>query len=143
MQRETSALFVNGRGQLSIRCEFARKAAVLFVVLVLGEALALAQIDRLALGARFNASGSQLTFRVYSSHATRIELYLYAQSTGADELAHVPLNRDSKTFVWSTTVPLTRIRQQLGIRGTIYYGYRAWGPNWSFDPRRRGARRVS
>ena len=21
-----------------------------------------------------------------------------------------------------------------GRNGTVYYGYRAWGPNWGFDP---------
>jgi len=28
---------------------------------------------------------------------------------------------------------LKTVRGQFGIAGTIYYGYRAWGPNWPFD----------
>src|SRR2546426_12821619 len=54
-----------------------RQSAFLITLFFLTESFALAQIDRLALGTRFNASGSQLTFRVFSSPATRIELYLY------------------------------------------------------------------
>jgi isoamylase len=134
MQRKTSNHFLHGCSRPPNRCDFGRKLAVLFALLVVSETLTLAQIDRLTLGGRFDASGSQVSFRVYSSHATRVELYLYAQPTGADELGHIPLDRDSSTFVWSTTVPLRRIRQEFGIPGTIYYGYRAWGPNWSFDP---------
>ena len=34
----------------------------------------------------------------------------------------------------SVSVPLTQVRTQFGIATTIYYGYRAWGPNWAFDP---------
>ncbi|MGB7846440.1 MAG: alpha-amylase family glycosyl hydrolase, partial [Candidatus Acidiferrum sp.] len=111
-----------------------RQFVLLLIILVLSQLSALAQIDRLGLGARFDASGSQLRFRVYASRATRIELYLYAQPTGADEVARIPLDRDDATSVWSTTLPLTRIRQEFRIAGGIYYGYRAWGPNWPYDP---------
>ena len=31
-------------------------------------------------------------------------------------------------------MPLKQVRTQFNIPGTIYYGYRAWGPNWTFDP---------
>jgi isoamylase len=92
-----------------------------------------AQIDHLHLGSQFDASGSASSFRVYSSCATRIELYLYSRPTDADEVAHIPLDRDAATSVWSTTVPLSRIRGEFRIAGAIYYGSRAWGPNWPFD----------
>src|SRR5262249_34903522 len=81
----------------------------------------------------FDTSGTQVTFRVYSSRANRIELYVYAAPTGSDEVTHVALDRDAGTSVRSTTVPVSQIRSA-GIPGTIYYGYRAWGPNWPFDP---------
>lgn len=121
------------QSQTGTQRAFTRQLILLSALLLLSEVVALAQIDRLSLGARFDASGSQLAFRVYSSRATRIELYLYAQPTGADEVANIPLDRDANTSVWSATIPLTRIRE-FGIPGTIYYGYRAWGPNWTFDP---------
>jgi isoamylase len=122
------------RNCLSVK-KAVRQSFFLLIFLLLSQALALAKIDRLGLGARFDASGSQLTFRVYASRATHIELYLYAQPTGANEDARIPLDRDNATSVWSTTLPVTRIRQEFGIAGTIYYGYRAWGPNWPFDPK--------
>ncbi len=132
MQRQTP--FVHHRRWFTFCCELPRKLLVVLALVLVSDTLALAQIDRLSLGARFDATGSQLTFRVYSSHATRIDLYLYALPTTADEVARVPLVRDSATSVWSATVPIKRIRKKFGIPGTIYYGYRAWGPNWTFDP---------
>ncbi len=111
-----------------------RSIFLLILLFFLAEVFSFAQVDRLALGARFDPTGSQLIFRVYSSRATRIELYLYTKPTGADEIAHLPLDLDSSNSVWSTTVPLARIRGEFGIARTIYYGYRAWGPNWTFDP---------
>jgi isoamylase len=34
--------------------------------------------------------------------------------------------------VWSVTLP-TATLSSLGLTGTIYYGYRAWGPNWPYN----------
>jgi glycogen operon protein len=111
----------------SIRTMF----AALLLVVTLSSAAA-AAINALNLGARFDEAQAHLTFRVYSSRATRIDLYLYAQPTGAPEVASVPLTKDEPTAVWSTTLPVSTLRTQLGLTGTIYYGYRAWGPNWPF-----------
>ena len=111
-----------------------RIAARLLVAFSLWQPCMRAEINRLHLGPQFDAAGSQLTFRVYSSRATRIELYLYARPTGADEAAHLALDRDAATNVWSTTVPVARLRGEFAIAGAIYYGFRAWGPNWPFDP---------
>ncbi len=111
-----------------------RSSALLLLIVLLPSLSTLGQINRLALGAHLDPGGAQLSFRIYSSRATRIELYLYAQSTGADEVVRLPLQRDASTSVWSTTLPLENIRQKFGIQDTIYFGYRAWGPNWRFDP---------
>src|ERR1039458_3249257 len=111
-----------------------RIAARLLVAFSLWQPCVRAEINRLHLGPQFDAAGSQLTFRVYSSRATRIELYLYARPTGADEAAHLALDRDAATNGWSPTVPVTRLRGEFAIAGAIYYGFRAWGPNWPFDP---------
>ena len=99
----------------------------------LWQPVARGEINRLQLGSQLDSSGSQVTFRVYSSRATRIDLYLYSRPTGADEAAHLALDRDAGSNVWSTTVPMARVRGEFGIAGTIYYGFRAWGPNWPFD----------
>ncbi|MFI6558917.1 alpha-amylase family glycosyl hydrolase [Streptomyces sp. NPDC050534] len=86
------------------------------------------------LGAHYDATGANVEFRVYSSRATRVALYLYQSATGATEVAALPLTKDSSTGVWSLSVPVTTIRNQYGITGPLYYGYRAWGPNWPYDP---------
>jgi isoamylase len=97
----------------------------------LGLSLAPAEINRLQLGAHL--SSNTATFRVYSSHATRIELDLFRAPFGADEVSRTLLQRDPATSVWSVSIPLSEIRKHLKITSAIYYGYRAWGPNWTYD----------
>jgi glycogen operon protein len=86
-----------------------------------------------ALGAHYDAAGANIRFRIYSSRATKIDLYLYDVAFGADEKVIVALEKGPSTDVWSATVPVADLRAR-GIGGTVYYGYRAWGPNWPFDP---------
>jgi glycogen operon protein len=88
-------------------------------------------LNRLNLGARFDASGNNVSFRVWSGAATRVELWLYAQPFGVPEAMRVTLTRDTTTSVWSTTLTTAAIRAA-GVSGAIYYGYRAWGPNWPY-----------
>jgi isoamylase len=102
------------------------------VLALLSPAGAEAAINRLQLGPQLTAQA--VSFRVYSANATRIEVDLFAAPFGSDEVARLPLNQDSGTSVWSGSVPLKTVRSQFGITNTIYYGYRAWGPNWPFDP---------
>ncbi|MEH6413426.1 isoamylase [Pseudomonas sp. CGJS7] len=92
-----------------------------------------AAIDAQQLGARYDAAQSNLNIRVYSSRATRIEVFLYKQATGAQEVARLVLSKDAASQIWSTSVPVTTIKNTYGITGTVYYGYRAWGPNWPYN----------
>jgi isoamylase len=91
-----------------------------------------AAIDSQQLGARYDATSSNITFRVYSSRATRVELDLFAVAYGAPEAATYLLTKDTDN-VWSVTVPVSAV-QAAGIAGTVFYGYRAWGLNWPYDP---------
>jgi len=75
------------------------------------------------LGARFE--NGDVVFSVWSGAADRIEVWVYDQATGAKETMRVPLVRDAQG-TWSARVPAPS--------GTVYYGYRAWGPNWTYDP---------
>ncbi|MDI3286628.1 isoamylase [Polyangium sp. 15x6] len=84
------------------------------------------------LGARYDATQSNITFRVYSSRSTRIEVYLYAQAQGAQEKVKYVLTKDAATNVWSKTVAVSTLKNTYGITGPVYYGYRAWGPNWPY-----------
>ncbi|MDF3301753.1 isoamylase [Streptomyces tropicalis] len=86
------------------------------------------------LGAHYDATGTAIDFRVFSSRAGRIDLYLFRTASGSQEAAVVPLTKDAATNVWSAGVPVSTVQGQYGITGTVYYGYRAWGPNWPYDP---------
>jgi isoamylase len=90
-----------------------------------------AAIDAQKLGARYDATNSNITFRVYSSRATRIELDLYAVDYGAPEVAKYVLTKDAGD-AWSVSVPVSALRAA-GINRVVYYGYRAWGPNWPYN----------
>jgi isoamylase len=78
------------------------------------------------LGAHWTPDGSAVVFRVASTRATRIELELFDQATGAAPVRSIVL--DDNNGVFSTQVAAA------DLPATIYYGYRAWGPNWPFDP---------
>lgn len=99
---------------------------------VTGVAPAQAAINAQNLGGRYDASASNVTFRVYSSRATRMEVYLYKTASGAQEVAKYVLTKDSTSNVWSTTVSVATLKTTYGLTGPIYYGYRAWGPNWPY-----------
>lgn len=98
---------------------------------MLGAPASEAAINASGLGAKYDATRANVTFKVYSGRATRIELYLYSAASGAAEKARLPLTLGSGG-VWSLTVPVTTLNSY-GVTGTIYYGYRAWGPNWPYN----------
>ncbi|HEX6967444.1 MAG TPA: isoamylase [Micromonosporaceae bacterium] len=113
-------------------------AVLLGVLLALTAAVAIPQpqparagIDTRGLGARYDASGANITFRVYSAAATRIAVYLYATPSGAQENVSYVLTKGGDN-VFSRTVSVATLRDTYGITGTVYYGYRAWGPNWPY-----------
>jgi isoamylase len=91
-----------------------------------------AAINALSLGASYDSAHSNVIFRVYSSRATRIEVDLYAVPMGSPEVLRTTLSADNTTNVFSGSIPVTTL-QTAGITGTVYYGYRAWGPNWPFS----------
>jgi hypothetical protein len=69
-------------------------------VLFLGVLFALstsvsAAIDASALGARYN--GSNIDFKVFSSRATRIEVFIYKTPSGAQEVVRYVLTKNAMT----------------------------------------------
>lgn len=90
-----------------------------------------AAINASGLGASYDATKANVAFKVYSGRATRIELFLYSTATGTAEKARYPMTLGTGG-VWSLSLPVTTINSK-GITGTIYYGYRAWGPNWPYS----------
>lgn len=105
--------------------------AIAFSLLTISAPPTLAAINASQLGGAYDATKSNINFKLYSSRATRIELYLYNAATGAQEVARIPLTKGTGN-VWSTTVSSSALISY-GISGTVYYGYRAWGPNWPYS----------
>jgi isoamylase len=89
-----------------------------------------AAINPNKLGAAYDSTKANVSFKVYSSKATRIELYLYSTATGTAEKARYVMTNTNG--IWSVTVPTSTLSAQ-GLGGTLYYGYRAWGPNWPYN----------
>jgi glycogen operon protein len=83
------------------------------------------------LGAHFTSDGATLTFRVRSTRATRIEAWLYAMATGEPEKLVIPLTPEPDG-AFEAAVPQATLAAA-GLEGAVYYGYRAWGPNWPYD----------
>jgi isoamylase len=106
-------------------------AATLLGWALLGNPAAMAAINASQLGAAYDAGQTNVNFKVYSSKATRIELYLYSSPTGTQEQARLIMVPGAGN-VWSLAIPVTTL-QSYGVTGTVYYGYRAWGPNWPYS----------
>ncbi len=80
------------------------------------------------LGAQYDATKTNINFNVYSSRATRIELYIYKTAQGAQEVVKYVMTKNATTNVWSKSVAVSTLQTTYGITGPVYYGYRAWGP---------------
>jgi glycogen operon protein len=133
LQSETRLLLAAGRSASEAAVTHTRFiAALIGAVACLAASMvpARAAIDAQHPGARYDATNDHIVFRVYSSRATRIELCLYAVSYGAPEAATYVLAREVDD-VWSVTVSVAEL-QPAGITGPVFYGYRAWGPNWPY-----------
>jgi glycogen operon protein len=111
--------------------QFRKSLIAALIAFALVEHPASAAINPNKLGASYDATRANLTFKVYSSRATRIELYLYSAATGTAEKARYVMTLGTGG-IWNVTIPATTL-SSLGLTGTIYYGYRAWGPNWPYS----------
>jgi isoamylase len=90
-------------------------------VLLLAAAPAAAQTP---LGATLVPGGVQ--FAVFSQHATRIEVSIFATPTSATATARYALTKtDTVNHIWTASVS--------GLGAGALYGYRAWGPNWTWN----------
>jgi isoamylase len=91
-----------------------------------------AEINEMQLGATISTDGQTVSFAVYSSHATHIQLCLFASRQGANAILTRDIAAPNSNGVWSGQIPVNALTDA-GI-STVYYGYRAWGPNWTYDP---------
>jgi glycogen operon protein len=95
-------------------------AAFAFLVLVIFNAVprpAAAAINSMNLGATYDAQQANITFRVYSSTATRVMVYLYAGGYGKQDALRYVLSPVG-SGVWAKTVPVSSL-QASGITGGL------------------------
>lgn len=117
------------RSNGTTRCLF----VLCFVLTLAFASTADAAIDAYQLGARYDGTQSNITFKVYSSRATRIEVWIYKYASGFQEKVNYVMVKDAATNIWSKTASVATLQNTYGITGTVYYGYRAWGPNWTYN----------
>ena len=74
--------------------------------------------------------GDALWVRVPTGSATRVEAWFYAEPMAATPALTVPLDRVAGGFAGSVSLA------ELDAAGVtdLWYGLRAWGPNWPHDP---------
>jgi glycogen operon protein len=80
-------------------------------------------------GATWDPAGAAVHFRIAAPRATRVEVWIYDQPLAAAARLHV-LSTLGADGDWHADVPAADLA---GI-ATIYYGYRVWGPSWTYDP---------
>ncbi len=74
-----------------------------------------------------------LHLTVRSGRATRVDVEVFAAPMGESAKLSRTLTREADSDRWSVDIPGAELAAA-GVNGTIYYGYRAWGPNWPVDP---------
>lgn len=83
------------------------------------------------MGAAYNPQTGMLSFSVFSKNASRLEIYFYVSSMGSDEILKKALNRNQD--VWETAISIDDLKSHGLASDFVYYGYRAWGPNWPYS----------
>src|SRR5688500_13025197 len=72
-------------------------------------------------GARYDASGKNIGFNLFSKNATRIQLELFSSAMGEDAKLVVPLKRGADGR-WSVNVSVEDLKKH-GITEPVLYGY--------------------
>jgi len=83
-------------------------------------------------GVHFDEHADSCTFSIYSKNASRVVICFFGRHLNEEEKLSRPLDKKSGD-IWSISITLGELRD-IGIGSVIYYGYRAWGPNWPYDP---------
>jgi isoamylase len=60
-------------------------------------------------------------------------VWIYKNASGFQEKVNYVMVKDAATNIWSKTASVATLQNTYGITGTVYYGYRAWGPNWTYN----------
>lgn len=81
-------------------------------------------------GGTWAPDGGAVHFRVASERATHVEVWIYAAPRGEPARLSRALERGADGD-WRGEVSAAELTAA-GV-ATIYYGYRAWGPSWTYD----------
>ncbi|MBI4652189.1 glycogen-debranching protein, partial [Candidatus Desantisbacteria bacterium] len=87
--------------------------------------------SKITFGVNYISKTKTLTFKIYSKNSTHIEICFFDQNRGADEIIRSAMVRENEE-IWFSKIPLA-VLQEKGMTNVIYYGFRAWGPNWGYD----------
>jgi isoamylase len=82
------------------------------------------------LGADYDPQSNEVSFSVFSKNASLIQISFYKEPANADEVLAKHLARQGD--IWNIRFSRDELRGVGVATDYVYYGYRAWGPNWSF-----------
>jgi len=85
-------------------------------------------------GATWDPAGAALHFRLAAPRAERVEVWLYPAAVAAPHAARLVAARGLHGD-WVTRVTAADLAAA-GVTpdGPVHYGYRVWGPSWTYDP---------
>lgn len=87
------------------------------------------------LGCNYNHKTKDLNFAVASKNATHINLYIFDKPVNGKVISTVEMKKQGSN--WVTKLDKSS-QDKMGLdveaNKPLYYGYRAWGPNWEYDP---------
>ncbi len=85
-------------------------------------------------GVQYDAMTQNLNFSVASKNATHINLYLFDKPVDGKVIKTVEMKRKGDNWTYTLDKKTQDdLKMSLEDKQPVYYGYRAWGPNWEYD----------
>lgn len=92
--------------------------------------------QQVQLGANYDPKTKGFNFAVFSENATRIQMEIFDKPIDGKPVSTIEMKKDADGK-WVTALSGSELKD-IGIntanKEPVYYGYRAWGPNWEYDP---------
>lgn len=90
--------------------------------------------SRIKLGCNYDEDSQKLQFGICSKNATRIDLCLFDKPVNGKVIKTISLkNNDGKWVAELDKKTQDSLNLNLDENKPVYYGFRAWGPNWPYD----------
>lgn len=85
-------------------------------------------------GVSYDKNTQNLNFSVASKNATHINLYLFDKPVDGKVIKTIEMNKKGDNWSYSLDKKSQEeLKLSLEDKQPVYYGYRAWGPNWEYD----------